>query len=221
MIDAFIVSTFLVIIAVLACVAFCLLIKLRQVKKDFETASSNCASARLECNRLKSELVDTNSALKFKTTEYDSLRQKCISLQNELGTKCAEHKKVCDALIAVNFERGQLLERLSEKENECADLSSAFGEHLADHDSHLSTVFEAKVYASKFNVGKYHCIIHGNWKDYKLISLRSAIEKGYSPCTQCFGALDKEYSYTGNHPKFSLNTAHSTNETTASDTNPK
>ena len=44
----------------------------------------------------------------------------------------------------------------------------------------------AQVYVSPSGRGKYHTAVHGDWNGYKLISLKSAIAKGYTPCCICF-----------------------------------
>lgn len=162
--------------------------------------------ARQKTSKTQSVLDAANEELIKLRADHAKLTDNFFSLKRELSNKSAAHRKACDALIVLSYERQDLSTKLAAKEKEYNELSKSFGDHIASHDSQPSSAFEAKVYVNKSKPSKYHCVVHGSWKDYKLIPLRSAIEKNYSPCSLCFATLEKGYAYTSDYPKFSNST---------------
>lgn len=183
MTDAVIISAFLVIIAALSCAIFCLAQKLKETKQNFKTASSDCASARLECKRLKAELESTLAELEKTASEYTSLHTKAVHLQNELD-RSANGEHILNEIIGQVIDKAKTLEhQLDELGKQYNDLYSVWSaSQLVGYENPV-IISEAMVYVG--DSGIYHTRIHGNWRDYKLMSLREAIALHYKPCVVC------------------------------------
>lgn len=125
-------------------------------------------------------ISDENIALKRKAAFVDEQARENDRIRKDMARSMRSSAKWCAMYNASNDHCKILQQHLNDVKMENAIVRAALS------NSSEADQVNAQVYVSTFSRGKYHTAVHGNWNEYKLISLKSAIAKGYTPCCICF-----------------------------------
>lgn len=147
--------------------------KLRKAKSELSEVYLELEKQTASVTRLSHILQGKETIIAMTRKQSDAYRNSIIELEDDLRKT-----------------RSQLKETSSAHE----ELVSIWEDHLLSNDPFRNLHYEARVYVRREGASKYHTTIHcGTHGSYKLIPLRNAMEKGYSPCLQCFTSMPKEH----------------------------
>ena len=141
--------------------------------EDYQQEIKRTVSQSLAISDANIELKRRSKFVEAQAKENDQIRKDTVSSRQSSAKWCAMYN-------ASNDRCKVLQQHLNDLKMENAIIRAALS------NSSDANQVNAQVYVSTFGHGKYHTAIHGNWNEYKLISLKSAIAKGYTPCCICF-----------------------------------
>lgn len=141
--------------------------------EDYQQEIKRTVSQSLAISDANIELKRRSKLVEAQAKENDQIRKDTVRSRQSSAKWCAMYN-------ASNDRCKVLQQHLNDLKMENAIIRAALS------NSSDANQVNAQVYVSTFGHGKYHTAIHGNWNEYKLISLKSAIAKGYTPCSICF-----------------------------------
>lgn len=154
-----------------------------KARKALHKSETELAEACLECNRLKSELVEKNEKVRRLTESCTNASNAYVSATKELQASDNTIRGLRDLVVAASDQCNTLQRQLDELGQQYNDLYSVWSDSQLVGYENPAVISEAMVYVN--DSGIYHTRVHGNWREYKLMPLREALALRYRPCSIC------------------------------------
>lgn len=160
---------------------FVVVIILGSIVAHYSLAVKDFKNTIREMANQTDSIVQENLALKQQISRLESYSKENDTIRSAISKSRRSSAKWCARYNAISDRNKVMQQQMVDIKLENAILRAALG-----NNTDLQSPAEAQVYVSSSGRGKYHTVVHGSWSGYKLMSLKSAIEKGYTPCSSCF-----------------------------------